>query len=770
MRKLIPKIAAVLFGIVFLLGGASEVFGADSFYFTYYSKDSQGRASGAVMVSDAYAVRYPDCDTALLAKQKAGFGTSAGCTSYPSLAAAQTAAATLTAQNSNQATTAARATGKPESDPILKKLNCNPVGSVIGGIFGGSGNFADCIPITVYYLAYKPASWIFIGSGFVFDAMLSLSIDSSFINQSFITSTWGVVRDFSNMLFIFILIYAGVQTILGMGDWKKTVLMVVVMALLINFSLFFTKVVIDAGNVLAVGIYNGMGSEKPIANQNFSVARAVPERDISGSIAGAFHPEKFLKVAGDVSALDATVVFIIAAIVTGYAGYIFFQAAILFVRRLVVFWGLMILSPFAFISIALPGKANKFSEWLHELINQTFVVPVFLFLVYIIMRAISAGDGILGSMLKNPDQTATGLDFKTILMPIMIAALIIKALQETLKFAEGMAGSTGASLSNLVGGALGIAAGGALGAATGGLGLVGRGVGGRLAQNLAERGTFTQMATNEKGNAFSRFAGRQFVGLNEKARTGTWDITGTSVGKATLGKAASSIGAKLAGPGESAKGGFAGEMKRQDLADRKFAEKLQLGTQEKEAIHEKVEKSKETLKEKETIVKAADTNLESVEKEAREFMMNSSSGAQLDSGIALKLAAAKKAKEDAEKAFEEASQATTKTAEKLIEEEEDRRRREYAKFVEERGKIIGAAAGMVGTAAGAVGIAAAGPLGAAAYAAGVAAGIGSYSNEQARRTAEKLRKGGESAKVEEKKLEDYIKEEIEKGIKAKEGH
>ncbi|MFA5997187.1 MAG: hypothetical protein WC791_01715 [Candidatus Paceibacterota bacterium] len=544
MRKLFPKITAFLFGIVFLLGGATTVFGADSYFFWYNAKVGVGGNPGTIQVSGPYA-DSASCSAAQSTRAgNSSFVIASNCHVGVSVMAEQQGAAIQTNANNANAN-AAQAAANAETDPILLQLKCNP----LNGFMGTSGTLAECIPIVIYYGVYKPASWLLAGSGFIFDAMLTLSIDSNFIKQDFVNSTWGVVRDFSNMLFIFILIYTGVQTILGAKDWRGTVLKVIVMALLINFSLFFSQIIIDAGNVLAVGIYSSMGTELPPDKQSFAVV-GVPERDISASLAGAFQPQNFLLVSGKVHAMDAIIVFIVATIVSGFAAYIFLKAALLFVRRLVVFWSLMILSPFAFISIALPGKANKFNEWLHELISQAFVVPVFLFFVYIIMKAISAGDGILGGVLKDPPAGGS-FDFMYILTPVMIAALLIKALQEALKFAEGMAGSTGEGVSNLVSGAMGLA--------TGGASLVAQKTVGRAARNLTEREGFKAWAAESS-------VGRLAYDLTDKGANATFDVRNAPFG----------AGAAL-GIGKGGAGNFQKTVSEAKATDIAFGKKITTG-------------------------------------------------------------------------------------------------------------------------------------------------------------------------------------------------
>lgn len=421
-------ILAVLFGTVFFLGGASTAFGAE-YYFRFHDVNIKPTV---YRISPAYA-NFAECvDQQNATTGQNGMGSQTGLqldSSCSSSTLDQQQAGVKQQQKADVAIT--------EQDNGPKEISSFQCG--ISFTLGSFFRLDGCFPRMTYYFVYKPASFLLMGAGYIFDLMLSLSIEGSLVAPSFIDSTWTVVRDFSNMLFIFILLFAGVQTILGMGDWRKTVLNVVIMALLINFSLFFTKVVIDAGNILAVGIKNNISGGG----------------NISQGLVGAFEPQMFLNKAGAVGPIDAIVVFIIAAIVSGFAGYILFKAAILFSRRLVVFWGLMVLSPFAFISIALPGDANKFNKWLHELISQAFVAPIFLFFLYVIATGLNASRDTLGSLIR------TGGWFESLIGPIIIATVLVKALSEALEFAESMAGSTGAEFSGLVSKGLGLATGGA---------------------------------------------------------------------------------------------------------------------------------------------------------------------------------------------------------------------------------------------------------------------------------------------------------------------
>lgn len=286
-------------------------------------------------------------------------------------------------------------------------------------------NLMSCLADYVFFPVYEVSSFALKGSGLIFDTMLSLSIDNkdNMVVPDFINSSWTIVRDFSNMIFIFILLYTGIMTMFGAADWRKVILQVVVIALLINFSLFFTKVIIDAGNVFAVGIKNAIGG---------------PSISISAGLVAGFQPQKFLTYAGAAAnAGDAIIVFVVATVVSGFAAYVIFKAALLFLGRLIGFWFLMIASPFAFISTTLP-KGNKFQSWLESLLGLSFAAPVFLFFIYLILLVIQSGGGILS---KFP---STGIGwFEKLLGPTIVAILIVVALKKSLEFTESMAGSFG---------------------------------------------------------------------------------------------------------------------------------------------------------------------------------------------------------------------------------------------------------------------------------------------------------------------------------------
>lgn len=509
MPKSLPKIiASILLGMVFLLGGAG-VASAAGYTYTYFAKS----APSSMLTSQTFQSQS-ECDASLMSLPIAQYGIQSGCSlATPTTVAGANSSGAAAAVGGGAGVASAQGTTSsagyyflfitnPGSTNISVgvsnkysnfsscmsdqkvatgtsgaqlAVNCSyyssdgaaiAKASIMGSaakknIEKNSGptelkGFAcgglafevkGCIPIGVYYLIYKPTQYFLMGTGYMFDIMLNLSIRKEFVSDPpFIDKSWKVIRDFSNMAFIFVLLYTGIATMLGTPGWAKTVRNVIIIALLINFSLFFTKVVIDAGNILAVGVYESIKAGNP---------------SLSEEISKGFKPQGFLGATNVSDAMDAIIVFLLAAVVSGYAGYIFFKASLLFLGRLIAFWFLMIVSPFAFISITLP-KGNVFSQWWGLLLNQAFVAPVFLFLLYLIMQIANAG------IFDGSQMTGSWL-FDKLLTPILMGTLILMAMQKALALSEKMAGDFGKLGASMVTKSMGLTAAGV--AMTGGAGV-----------------------------------------------------------------------------------------------------------------------------------------------------------------------------------------------------------------------------------------------------------------------------------------------------------
>ncbi|MEK7538703.1 MAG: hypothetical protein AAB552_02585 [Patescibacteria group bacterium] len=514
-------------------------------------------------------------------------------------------------------------------------------------------NITDCFPLAVYYFIYKPTGYLLTGSAYIFDALFPLSISSQFINQPFIEDgvdgapgAWTIVRDFANLAFIFILLYIGISIMFVGGDWKGPVLNVVIIALFMNFSLFFTKVIIDTGNIFAVGIYNQMGTQSMTPHTDQGVT-GISERGLSYALATHFQPQKFMSAtqAANAGPMEAIFVFIIAAIVSTYVAFVFLKVAFMMVGRLLMFWYLMIASPIAFLSWATPHFSGYFGSWFKDLTRQTFFPVVFLFFLYIIISVLNSG--ILDSMV--PDTSANGM-VDAIIIIVLKTVIIVVAIQKALSASEHMAGEAGKMASSYGMKALGLAAGGGAGALRLGLG------GG--AHLLNKSGVLQRIAKNEQGNWASRMGGRAGVALTDAVRTGSLDFRNIGLVQKAMNLGKVDIG-KPEKPKKGELGGFSGAVKKwtdtQTKADTEKAEAYKLTDAEKY-------KMEQDQKENDGLVKVQQDILDEVKKANTLAKENLEKAGKMDeySDEKRAYAMAEKAHKEAKKAYEDAATAQKK--------------------------------------------------------------------------------------------------------------
>src|SRR3989338_7596079 len=121
-----------------------------------------------------------------------------------------------------------------------------------------SGTIIGCFQWITYFIFLTIPSWLMIVAAKMFNFMVTVTLSSNMYKAGFIEKIWRVVRDFANIFFILILLYAAFQIMLdlGHGGGKKIIASVILIALLVNFSLFFTKIVIDSSNIVGLIFFN----------------------------------------------------------------------------------------------------------------------------------------------------------------------------------------------------------------------------------------------------------------------------------------------------------------------------------------------------------------------------------------------------------------------------------------------------------------------------------------------------------------------------------
>ncbi|MCI0542773.1 hypothetical protein L0Y69_03430 [bacterium] len=502
---------------------------------------------------------------------------------------------TALAQNAGTQSTAIHGSNLKAQELLKDNFNC-PL--TLDGF-----ELTGCLVLLVDTVVYGISKVFFFFGGFLLDGFMAMALSSTFIkNMTFVDFGWVIMRDIANTAFIFVLLYIAISLILrGSGtNTKELLVSLIIAALFVNFSLYLTRFVIDASNVVALEFYNHIGTTgQPLVDVDGITERSVSEgllkvntertREAS---ANAFLAKHWI---------EAVAILVLGGILNIVGFFIMLSAAFLFLGRVVALWFVMIFSPLAFVSAIVPGMSGLWGKWKKTLVDQALVAPVFLFFLYLTFAFLQSP--LLDQGLFNPRTDGVNAEVATSLFRIIadamnfIVAFIL--LGAGLQAARSFAGGAGAMAEKVGKGAFGAVV-------LGGAAFVGRNVVGRGMRRASE---------TETGQKFQRGLERsvvaRFVGLDKaigKAADASYDVRGLRGVQAAIGAtgAAGAFGQAGAGHVE----GLAKEQKlRQDqynklkgdsMAQARYFNSLSfrdkrfihgnLGVADQLALHEEVQK------------------------------------------------------------------------------------------------------------------------------------------------------------------------------------
>lgn len=311
---------------------------------------------------------------------------------------------------------------------IWKNKNLLATLAVGGAIIWGNEKLADMtfgkmLAWTSDFTWYVSSKLFNISSRFL-DYAVDFSVKDfkqNIENIGVVNQGYKIILNVANMIFIFILLYIAINMILGIGsgDIKKLLTNIIVVALLMNFSLFMTKVIIDASNIVAMGFYNAVRTEVTSAesdgNQQIISVGSISTAMMSGlrlqtqMSAPSSEYNKEDSVHGFTNFNIAMNQFGGSALLL-VSAFVFFSAAFLFVIRIITLLFYMIFSPVAFLGYVFPQLEKYSKNWWTGLQNQAFFAPVFLFIVYLISSIVNSGQ-LWAAVGGSSDPSATFYDF-----------------------------------------------------------------------------------------------------------------------------------------------------------------------------------------------------------------------------------------------------------------------------------------------------------------------------------------------------------------------
>ncbi|GMU74068.1 MAG: hypothetical protein AMXMBFR44_2670 [Candidatus Campbellbacteria bacterium] len=331
---------------------------------------------------------------------------------------------------------------------------------------------------------------------------------------------WRTIRDVANILFIFVLLLISINIILGSwgsGPYNKSLIpKVIIAALLINFSLFFTKVVIDVSNIITFEFYETAKSVRSSGTIDLPGGVTIDTGLTSSFMQGLGVSKIATDKAAATFAQSSYPVFSLTMgiITTLVAAFVFLVIAALLIVRFVLFIFLMITSPIAFLGELLPQLRTHSKKWWETLSAQAAFAPIFFVLILIVVLIIN--DDQFGALVTAPPGTF-GQNVNTALIQMvailfqyaivigMIVAALVAAKQTSNKAGEGFVkwGSKWAGK-----------------AVFGGTAALGRNTLGRLGEKIAQSGT---LGTAVEKGGFRGSLAKGLILAGDKGRSWTYD-------------------------------------------------------------------------------------------------------------------------------------------------------------------------------------------------------------------------------------------------------
>ncbi|MCD8495130.1 MAG: cell envelope integrity protein TolA [Candidatus Pacebacteria bacterium] len=450
----------------------------------------------------------------------------------------------------------------------------------IWSIIKGEHSFVDVFSILIYWIIAYPLFYITRAVAMVLDIMLFLSVSSStYSSLLFIREGWEIVRDIANIGFIFALLYVAIGLTLDLQqvNVKKLLVNIVIVALLINFSLFFARVIVDAGNILARVFYNNITViDTGDFDQSIIGAGQDPVKNVSAAIMAKVRPQALLSKdlynapigangimpsSTEKALLNLFVILLLIIVYIALLGA-FVTVSVLFLVRIVSIAISMILAPLAFATLMFPGASGisriGFSSWIGELVKISFMAPVFIFFLYIILRFLS-----IDTFISVTPGATFWVQIMQVVIPLAILIGLIYAAKNIATKMSGEMGEKAAGFAGKVSSAIGgVTVGAGLAVATGGAALAAQSTIGRAGNALANSDFAKGMIRSD--SAWIQKAGMSLQSAGKKAATSSFDWRQTSLGqKAVAATGLNTMGAENAFAGASI-GGYTGAQERKE--------------------------------------------------------------------------------------------------------------------------------------------------------------------------------------------------------------
>lgn len=222
-------------------------------------------------------------------------------------------------------------------------------------------------------------TWVLKWAGYLLIAMIG---QGKFITSDIVTQAWPFVQGLANLGFIFALLYIALATTLRLESVSSSIQRLLprllIAALLVNFSLVIGGLIIDASRLVMAAEIKIMGGGS-LDYENFT-AKLVESSNASATILSD------IPIVDTSNASAAVLKMIQSVVFLGLLTAAIFVIAINLFIRYIALLILLILSPMAYLALALPKTSQYATQWWGMFIKWVLYGPIVLFFLIIITR------------------------------------------------------------------------------------------------------------------------------------------------------------------------------------------------------------------------------------------------------------------------------------------------------------------------------------------------------------------------------------------------
>ncbi len=240
-------------------------------------------------------------------------------------------------------------------------------------------------------LVGRMVSWVLygvaLGLGYIFmlatKVMLYVATFNKFLDQPAVQAGWTITRDICNNFFIVFIMIMAIGTILQLQltQWRNMLPKIIMSAVLINFSMMFTGILIDVSQVIMLTFASPLASTHAynIILAAFGLPNAYQFEGAMNAISGS----KDNAAPAGLGWWDIISALMFAILVTIVAICVVVAIAGVLVYRIVVLWFLVVLSPLWIFGKAFDKLSMLTSEWMGQFTKYFIVGPAMMFCIYL---------------------------------------------------------------------------------------------------------------------------------------------------------------------------------------------------------------------------------------------------------------------------------------------------------------------------------------------------------------------------------------------------